>query len=123
MRLPTVPHTIQIGFFLLSLTVVAGCSTLEPPDPNGPRASESVYPYIYTTDDVRRNEVSATLSRFVQPANAVVGPQLRPVTLTVENLGPVTPQPLYLPKLGTAAVMTEDKPENHSVDLSMIGNS
>jgi len=58
---------------------------------------------------VRRNEVTATLSRFIQPANAAVAPQLQPITLTIESLGPAPAQPLYLPKLGTAAVMTEEE--------------
>ena len=109
MRIPAVATRRQIAFLMISLSIAAGCSTLQPPDPNGPRGSESVYPYIYTTDDVRRNEISATLSRFVTTANAVSAPQLRPITLTVENLGPPSSQPIYLPKLGTAAVMTEDE--------------
>jgi hypothetical protein len=107
MRLPTAPS--EFAFAVILLVSTAGCSTLQPTDPNGPRSSESVYPYIYTTDDVRRNEVTAELSRFVQPVNAGVGPLLRPVTLTVENLGQPPTQPLYLPKLGTAAVMNEDE--------------
>ena len=86
-----------------------GCSTLQPPDPNGPMANESTYPFLYVADDVRRNAISASLSSFSQPVDAVHGPTLQPVTLTIESLGPGTGRPLYLPKLGTAAVMSEEE--------------
>lgn len=109
MKVGIVSIRVQI-VLLVALTLgVASCSTLQPPDPNGPRGNESSYPLLYSPDDVRRSTVTAALGRFAQPANAEVRPNLQPVTLTIESLGPSPGQPLYLPKLGTAAVMTEEE--------------
>lgn len=107
MKLRIVFGRVQIILLLTMALGTAGCSTLQPPDPNGPRGA--AYPIFYTTDDIRRNAITASLSYFTLPVNAVTGPTLQPVTMTIESLGPAQGRPLYLPKLGTAAVMTEDE--------------
>ncbi|HYJ86290.1 MAG TPA: hypothetical protein VEW46_09560, partial [Pyrinomonadaceae bacterium] len=97
---------------ILLLTVaiaVAGCATLQPPDPTGPRTGESVYPLLYTADDARRNAATSAIGRLVPAPNAETGAALQPITLTIGNLGSLAAQPLYLPKLGTDAVMTEEE--------------
>ena len=99
---------ILILLFALAIASV-GCSTLQPPDATGPRGIESVYPLLYIADDARRNAATAAMGRLPQPATTQIGPGLQPVTLTIENLGALSRQPLYLPKLGTAAVMNEEE--------------
>ncbi|HKO97471.1 MAG TPA: hypothetical protein VJU86_10785 [Pyrinomonadaceae bacterium] len=106
MRLPTT--TVQLLFLATLVVGLTGCSTLQPPDPNGPR-NESTYPPLYTTDDVRRNAVDSTLNRFILPPNTQTDPELDPITLTLKNLGLSRAATLFLPKLGTAAVMTEEE--------------
>jgi hypothetical protein len=49
------------------------------------------------------------MARLVSPASTEIGPGLQPITLTIENLGALSSQPLYLPKLGTAALMNEEE--------------
>jgi hypothetical protein len=85
------------------------CASLQPPDATGPRGNESVYPLLYIADDARRNAATAAIGRLVQPASTAVGPGLQPITLTIENLGALSSQPLYLPKLGTSPVMNEEE--------------
>ncbi|MEK6280758.1 MAG: hypothetical protein AABN95_10430 [Acidobacteriota bacterium] len=95
---------------LLAIAIAsAGCATTQPPDATGPRGSESVYPLLYIADDTRRNAATAALRRMGQTVNAETGLSLQPITLTIETAGPLSGQPLYLPKLGTAAVMTEEE--------------
>jgi hypothetical protein len=90
-------------------TVLAGCATLQPPDATGPRGNESIYPLLYIADDARRNAATSAIGRLVPAANAETGSALQPITLTIGNLSSLAGQPLYLPKLGTAAVMTEEE--------------
>jgi hypothetical protein len=95
---------------LVSIAIMlAGCATLQPPDATGPRGSESVYPLLYIADDARRNAATSAIGRMVPAANAETGPGLQPITLTIGNLGSLSGQPLYLPKLGIEAVMTEEE--------------
>lgn len=97
---------------ILLLTVaiaIAGCATLQPPDATGPRGSESVYPLLYIADDARRNAATSAIGRLVPAGNAETGSALQPITLTIGNLSSLAGQALYLPKLGTEAVMTEEE--------------
>jgi hypothetical protein len=103
-------HRRPARLLLLAIAIAsAGCATLQPPGATGPRGSESVYPLLYVADDARRNAATSAMGRLVPPANAETGPGLQPITLTIENLGAISGQPLYLPKLGTAVVMTEEE--------------
>jgi len=97
---------------ILLLTVAiasAGCATLQPPDANGPRVNESVYPLLYIADDARRNAATSAIGRLEPAGNAETGSALQPITLTIGNLSSLAGQALYLPKLGTEAVMTEEE--------------
>jgi hypothetical protein len=95
---------------LLTIAIaLAGCATLQPPDATGPRGSESVYPLLYIADDARRNAATSAIGRLVPAGNAETGSALQPITLTIGNLSSLAGQALYLPKLGTEAVMTEEE--------------
>lgn len=99
----------QIVLLISLATVLAGCATLQPPDATGPRGSESVYPLLYIADDARRNAATSAIGRLVPAGNAETGSALQPITLTIGNLSSLAGQALYLPKLGTEAVMTEEE--------------
>jgi hypothetical protein len=100
---------LRIGV-LLSLALAAGsCASLQPPDATGPRGSEPPYPLLFASDDQRREAAQAAVTRLLQPANSQPAPQLHRVTATIERLPANPTQPLYLPKLGNAAVMTEEE--------------
>ena len=87
---------------------LGACSTLQPPDANGPRGAEDTYPFLFTADDARQNATTAAIGRLIQPVTAETS-SAQPLTLTVQGLKPVVNQPLFLPKLGTDAVMTEEQ--------------
>ena len=99
----------QIIFILVTGLALVGCATLQPPSATGPRGNEPTYPLLYTADDARRNAATSAVGRLVQPVNAETEPRLQPVTLTVSGLRPNPSQLLYLPKLGAAAMMTEEE--------------
>lgn len=95
---------------LLALALAAGgCAPLPPPSATGPVSNEPAYPVLFASDDERREAAQAAVARLLQPANAGPSPQLQRVTATIESLPANPSRPLYLPKLGTAPVMTEEE--------------
>lgn len=99
----------QAVLLFLSAFVLGGCAPLQPPSATGPRGNEPVYPIVLTEDVQRREATAAAVSQLIQPAAPGTTPQLQPITATIESLPPNLGRPLYLPKLGTAAVMTEEE--------------
>lgn len=91
---------------LLLLTFVySGCAPLQPPSADAPRG-EAAYPFVISEDPERRHVALAAASQLFQPATTEP-PALQTVTATIRNLPPGFN--LYLPKLGTQAVMTEEE--------------
>ena len=91
---------------LLLLTVACtGCAPLQPPSADAPRG-EAAYPFVITEDPERRQVALAAANQLFQPATAEP-PALQTVTATIRSLPPGFN--LYLPKLGTEAVMTEEE--------------
>lgn len=100
---------IRPGALILTVAVaLASCAPLQPPDATGPRGNEPVYPVLFLRDDKRLEAAEAAMTRLVQPDNAVK-PQLQPITATIESFPADAGRPLYLPKLGAAAVMNEEE--------------
>jgi len=94
---------------ILALTVTA-CSVIEPTDTGGPRANEPVYPIVLTDDPQRHDATLTAIKQFLgQPATAATDVTLQPITATIQSLKSNANQPVYLPKLGTAAEMTEEE--------------
>ena len=90
---------------LLLLTFAcSGCAPLQPPSADAPRG-EAAYPFVITEDPERRQVALAAASQLFQPATTE--PPLQTVTATIRSLPPGFN--LYLPKLGTKAVMTEEE--------------
>jgi hypothetical protein len=105
-----IDHKASLAVLLLLLALVlVGCATLQPPGATGPRGNEPVYPIVFTEDVQRREAAVAAVSQLIQPATPGEAPQLRPITATIESLPSNLGSPLYLPKLGTAAVMNEEE--------------
>ena len=93
---------------LIVLLLVLGCcscATLQPPSADAPRG-EAAYPFVISEDPERRQVALAAANQLFQPATAN-GPALQPVTATIRSLP--AGFNLFLPKLGTEAVMTEDE--------------
>ena len=97
-------RNIRVALFLLALTC-SSCAPLQPRSPDAPRG-EAAYPFVITEDPERREVALAAASQLFQPATSEP-PALQSVTATIRSLPPGFN--LYLPKLGTQAVMTEEE--------------
>jgi hypothetical protein len=100
---------LLLGVLLTLALALSSCAPLQPPGATGPRGNEPPYPLLFASDDQRREAAQAAVTRLLQPANTQPAPQLHRVTATIESLPTNPAQPLYLPKLGSAAVMTEEE--------------
>ena len=90
---------------LLVVLACSSCAPLQPPSADAPRG-ESGYPFVITEDPERRDVAIAAANQLFQPATQEP-PALQPVTATIRSLP--AGYNLYLPKLGTAPVMTEEE--------------
>jgi hypothetical protein len=101
--------TILIVAHLTSALLLSGCAAFQPPSATGPR-TESLYPILLVEDSQRKEATIAALNRLAQSSENLTGtePQLQPITGTIQSL-PAMTNALYLPKLGAAAIMTEEE--------------
>jgi hypothetical protein len=95
---------------LLPLLFVTACSVFQPADTDGPRASERNYPVVFNADPLRREATLAAINQFIANKSAsqtqVV---LHPITATIVSLPANTNLPLYLPRVGTGALMSDEE--------------
>ncbi|HKP44970.1 MAG TPA: hypothetical protein VJT50_00095 [Pyrinomonadaceae bacterium] len=96
-------------FYLIVVLFASACATMQPPNAAGPRANEEPYPVIFSSDDSRRDATIATVTRLLGADRIPTPPQLQPITATIGGLNFDSATPLYLPKLGAGAVMTEEE--------------
>jgi hypothetical protein len=91
--------------------VFNACAALQPPSATGPRGNESVYPILLTEDSHRKEATVAALNRLapLPEKSGGIEPQLQPVTGTILSFPATASNALYLPKLGTTAVMNEEE--------------
>jgi len=88
----------------------AACSTLQPPDPNGPRSNAPPYPVVALEET--NNQEDARLAwrqlaqRYALPTTSDV--VLDPLTATVKALPEDHSTPIFLPKVG-AETQTEEE--------------
>jgi hypothetical protein len=96
----------------LSLLVwAAGCSTLQPPDPNGPRSNAPVYP-VSLADEGTKQEETLIAWRQLAPrygSSDQVDVTLDPFTATIKALPPNLKNPILLPKVGTEPTQSEEE--------------
>jgi len=117
MRGKTVNNRSQLRWIslvacLTSLTFLSGaaCSTLQPPDPNGPRSNAPPYPVVALEET--NNQEDARLAwrqlaqRYALPTSSDV--VLDPLTATVRALPEDHSTPIFLPKVG-AETQTEEE--------------
>lgn len=96
---------------LFSAVCLSGCAALQPPSASGPVAPGSSYPILLIEDSQRKEATVAALNRFAQLSDNKVGTglQLQPITATISTLPVTSATGLYLPKLGSGAVMSEEE--------------
>jgi hypothetical protein len=117
--MPILPNMTNVtaGKLLLVATLLgstlgfSACAAFQPLSATGPRGNESVYPILLVEDSQRRESTLAALNRLAQLSPKANGtePQLQTVTGTILSLPAKVSSTLYLPKLGAAAVMTEEE--------------
>lgn len=86
------------------------CAGSRPPDATGPRTNNSPYPVLLNSAPDRQTAAlaawtSLTSEQGIQNAPA---PELQSVTATIQSLPALNP-PLYLPKVGAEATMSEEE--------------
>jgi hypothetical protein len=117
--MPTIPtlafvatHRPRLASLLLATALgLTGCAALQPPNPNGPRGNEPLYPILFSEDSHRKESIAVALNRLSQQAgnSGSADTQLQPVTATILNFTPKANSNLYLPKVGAAAIMSEEE--------------
>jgi hypothetical protein len=95
---------------LAALLAVSSCAALQPPSATGPKGAE-LYPILLTEDIHRKEGVVAALTRLEQSSgiSEATEPMLQPVTGTILKLPANASSALYLPKVGSSAVMNEEE--------------
>jgi hypothetical protein len=97
---------------ILAFSVILNpaCSTIPPTETGGPRANQPAYPVLLPDDPERREATLAAARQILgQTSPTPANLELQPVTGTIHNLTTSTDSPVYLPKLGVAAEMTEEE--------------
>jgi len=113
-------QTLLLLILALALALgAASCAPLQPTNPTGPRGNQPVYPILFLEDSNRREAAQAALTRLnpsvLRNGNSEtieLNPteiKLSPITATIESLPSNSRASLYLPKIGTAAVMNEEE--------------
>ena len=101
---------LRLGIAVLAFCLIssAGCSTIPPTEIGGPRANQPAYPVVLP-DDPQRREATLTAARQLMGQSTATNVELQPVTGTIHSLAPNANKPIYLPKLGTSAEMSEEE--------------
>jgi hypothetical protein len=99
-----------LALFLIGL-LLSGCAALQPPDAGGPAPAGPAYPIIWTEEPQRTEaaELAFNLIAKTSGLGNVSEGHLQPVTATIRSLPSNTGSPLYLPKVGSNAEMSEDE--------------
>ncbi len=101
----------QTVLFLAFALAAGGCAPLQPPSATGPRGNGPVYPMLFTGDSHRREASVLALNQLTQSTgnSGTFAPQLQPITATIRSLPSDPSRPLYLPKVGSKAIMNEEE--------------
>jgi hypothetical protein len=95
----------------VTLLAVAGCSALQPPDPNGPRSTLPPYPVALVDETTQRDEALLSWKQLAQRYALSNAPDivLDPYTATVKGLPSNLSGPILLPKVGAGTTQTEEE--------------
>ncbi len=107
----TVNKTGRFCLILLTLLSATACSTLQPPDPNGPRSNAPPYPVVALEETNNQEDARLAWRQLVQryalPTTSNV--VLDPLTATVKALPEDHSTPIFLPKVGAETTQTEEE--------------
>lgn len=110
-RCPVEP--LRLGFLVMLAICIGLSSCADRPAPNatGPRPNEPPYPVLMTENVERRANSLTAWAKFThdQGLTDAPAPELQPVTATLRSLPTLTGTPLYLPKVGEGATMSEEE--------------
>src|SRR5688572_2630706 len=114
--MPQIMHFKRFGRYYIGVTLLVaiwagGCSTLQPPDPNGPRSTAPAYP-IAVADEANKQEEALIAWRQLAPRyggsdQATIS--LDPFTATIKAVPTNLKNPILLPKVGAEATHTEEE--------------
>jgi hypothetical protein len=93
------------------LLLMTGCSTLQPPDPNGPRSNVPPYPVVILDDSAQRDDALLAWRQLAQRYSVATSSEvvLNPLTATVSALPTNLATPILLPKVGLGTTQTEEE--------------
>ena len=99
---------MRVALCALSLLLWSACANR--PNAGAPRSNEPPYPVLMTETAERRDAALAAWTRFTTEQGITNSPQpeFQPVTATLRSLPTLTGTPIYLPKVGQGATMTEE---------------
>lgn len=102
---------LRIAFLLALAIWMSACAAQPSPNATGPRPNEPPYPVLMTDTTERREAALTAWAKFTNEQGIKNAPalELQPVTATIRNLPTLTGTPLYLPKVGEGATMSEEE--------------
>ena len=103
-------HDLLRTLSIATLIAMAACSTLQPPDANGPRANAPPYPVAMLDEGTRQEDALLAWRQLAQRYGVSDQAQLTldPFTATVTAL-PRNTTSILLPKVGSGATETEEE--------------
>jgi hypothetical protein len=104
-------NRIALATALLILLFVFGCSTLQPPDPNGPRSNAPPYPVVVLDETTKQEDALLAWRQLAQRylVSSAAEIVLDPLTGTVKALPANLSGPVLLPKVGVGVTQTEEE--------------
>ena len=104
-------YRIRIASTLAILVFVAGCSTLQPPDANGPRSTLPPYPVVLLEEPAKQEDALLAWRQLAQRYSIANSTEiaLNPLTATVSALPSNLTTPILLPRVGTGTTQTEEE--------------
>ena len=111
MRLKQAYRVARLCLMFAGLLCATACSTLQPPDPNGPRPNTPPYPVVALEESNSLEDARLAwrqlAQRYALPTTSDV--VLDPFTATVKALPLDHSAPIFLPKVGAGATPTEEE--------------
>lgn len=100
-----------LSLMLVIAVLTSACATLQPPNPNGPRADAKPYPIHLSSDPDRIDEVRLAWRQIAQRFGIADrgDPHFNPITDTIDGLPTAASGSIFLPKVGSSSTQTEEE--------------